>query len=180
MPRSKDLRLLNPTEEGVLSLAVGLPAPSSWFHLTSYFCVVCYAHNAVGVVGRSSDFSRTASAMSEAKKNKNNESELLAHQLLTNPVNCSLFLQPRSAIPMPEMPTMAPSLQPIWHMYSTRLCPALCHLEMANIGSQVVPSRMPPKDAQSESQCLLPGDMALGILVLVSVHSLPPLFTDLP
>lgn len=57
-----------PLRKGILYLALGPSAPGSVSHLTSYLCIICYAHDAVGVVGRSSDFSRTPSAVSEAEQ----------------------------------------------------------------------------------------------------------------
>lgn len=89
-----------PLRRSVFYPALGPSAPSSVSRLTSYLCIICYAHDAVGVVGRSSDFSRTTSAMSEAVENRNKESEVPVQQLLMNPVYHSLFLQPRSAIPL--------------------------------------------------------------------------------
>lgn len=38
--------------------------------LTSYFCIVCYAHDAVRIVGRSCNFSCTTSTMSGAKEKR--------------------------------------------------------------------------------------------------------------
>lgn len=84
--------------------------------------------------------------MSEAKKKKerNNKNKVLDQQLLENIISAA-----NVSYPMPEMSAKPHPLfwQPLWHMHSSRLCPALsAHLEVGNNGSQVVPSKMPPID----------------------------------
>lgn len=54
------------------------------------------------------------------------------------------------------------------YIFNKTLLRFLSLLEIANIGSWDVPSRMPPIDPQSELQHLLPVSVALGILALVT------------
>lgn len=142
-------------------------------HLTSYLCIICYAHDAVGVVGRSSDFSRTASTMSEAEENRNKQSEVLDRQLLING-SCAPVVISTAKISYPSLYLRrqpSPSPPPFISIYTQSDFAFNLPSGAGKHWFPGCPSRMPPIDPQSELQHLLPVSMALGTLALVTaVH----------